>query len=861
LLALALVVAVVYFPLLQGEMPWAVGQADHPTHQYQAWLFVERLLASGRLSGWSDLRWAGYPALELYPMGGPLWVGLWRALTLGQLDWESTYALALFAMVLTNVIAVYVVTRRCAGPGAALVAALLVLFERGSARQGGDYYAIDVGVWPVTMGIGPFLVTLERLWTWLELQVSPRENGRRRGARVLVGACCCAGWALLCHPMYLPLLLVSLPTLALVSLWRQVPIERAVAGAAMTWLVGWALAAFWYVPFMETRGLSEPGGTPFRSLNNLGEAMAFLSWLPRYWELAAAAGLAGLVLALRRGGALAFWALLALILIVVASSTPLELAQGLTGLSGSVQQERFFIPLRVVWCLLAGFGLARLAQVVLEGWRDWTFRHRVAAAGCVALLGLLAAPAVEGLVKYLARPVVEFDRGRDLAHRRDLLALCDWLRAETPAVSASSPPPRTAWYVGYGHHEYNNAPIFCGLAQVIETPAETFAIRPGGISERELRAFGVRWVVADREMDTAGRYGHLRYLRSFGQLRLYELGDYQPRRWTMLGQGQVQLEHFSDELIRFRLSQTAPDDRLAVHVTRHPRWQATLNGRPVAVAGGHLGLPRADLIHVPVEDGVMELRYRRGWAHWLGACLTLLAALWCVLFGVTRGQPKLLLGRESRDRRRSSPPSRQWGPTLGRRGLVALWVLAAMVPLLALAVKPHGGARGVALARRQAQAYLGQGPRLASLLPQARAWLFDADGLRQSLKRRWDGRLGRIFPPEVRVDRHVEAIQLGDPRRVLAIRAAPGEEVHVCFTGLSLRGVRGWLARGGSGVADTRVALWLDGRRQGLVVNPRLGKWQAFEVTQEEPARQLELVVRVAGGRGRAVLLDAVVLP
>ena len=68
-----------------------------------------------------------------------------------------------------------------------------------------------------------------------------------------------------------------------------------------------------------------------------------------------------------------------------------------------------FIPLRVVWCILAGYGLAALGSALFQGWRGWTGRHRGAAALCAALLGLLAAPALEGLVKQLGQPVVEFD--------------------------------------------------------------------------------------------------------------------------------------------------------------------------------------------------------------------------------------------------------------------------------------------------------------------------------------------------------------------------------------------------------------------------------------------------------------------
>jgi hypothetical protein len=865
LLALAALVCLVYLPLLRGHMPWAAGEADHPTHLYQAWLLVERMLPTGRLAGWSDLRWAGYPALELYPIGGPLWVALWRALTLGLLDWEATYALALLAMIAANVAATYVAARRLSGPGAALVAALLVLFERGWPRQGGDHYAVDVGVWPVTMGIGPLLLCLERQWSWL---------AGRGGGRAIAAACLLAGWALLCHPMYLPVLLLAAPCVLAVALVRRVPSNRAALGAAAPFLVGLMLAGFWYGPFFAHRAFSEPGGAPFRSLTNIGEGLAMATFLPQFWTPALVAGLLGLALALARGGGVAALAALALALVLASSSTPLELSDALTALSGSVQQERFMIPLRVLLCVLAGHAVAEaarlaLARTITVGWGP---RQRIAAVALVLAAAPLAAPAAEAALKQLVVPVLEFEHGPDLQHRRDLLALCRWLRAEAARDGRGVAPPRTAWQVGYGHNEYASAPVYCGLAQVVDTPAETFVVRAGGISEREARAFGVRWVVSDHPLE--GREGYLSPVRSFGALRVYEVSGADPAaRLTVLGPGRARIERFEDELIRVRVEGAEPGTRVALHVTAYPGWEATVNGRPVEVSRGHLGLPRASLIHAPVADGVLELRYRRGWASLGGALATLFGALVVGLMGGLAGAPGARLERLLRRRRVVGWILRAPGPAQA----AAVCGLGALVLAAALSIG-HGNVRPVPPETPPRPWLDPAATMLADLLRDAEVWVVplgeDAPGGerggRRRLQRRWDGRFGGHLPPLIAVDRHVEALALGDPRRVVAVRVADDEEVHVRFPlpDGGARGLRGAFARGGRGQALNAVAVWLGHRRIGRFTQDRLGTWREIAAIADQPARPLELVVRGSGGagrgadrQGRAVLIDAALVP
>ena len=469
---------------------------------------------------------------------------------------------------------------------------------------------------------------------------------------------------------------------------------------------------------------------------------------------------------------------------------------------------------------------------------------RARAALVVALLAPLAWPCAEGLLKHQVAPIVELEAGPGLAHRRDLLDLCRWMRE---AARGQCPPPRTAWYVGYGRNEYASAPVFCGLPQVIDTPAETFAIRPGGISEREVRAFGVRWVVGDRPIE--GREGYLEPVRTFGGLHVYEVRDFVSRRVTSLGRARVELLRFEDELIRLRVSGAAPGDRLAVHVSRHPGWVATQEGRGLPVAGGHLGLPRADLIHLPASDGVIELRYTRPASYLVGALIALFAALGLGLLALS-GQVLPLLAR-----------NRAWGGVLRRarrlpgpvRALAAAALLALLVAgPLALGRGHEAGSEEEAPARATGELLVDRldGASVRSMLA----------GQEERVARRWDGRFGALLPPRVLVDRHVEALDLGNPRRVIAVRPEVGEGVALSFDIGLLRGVRGFIARGGRGRERTSVAVRVGRVDLGRAEAAELGRWAEVALVAERPESRLELVVTTEGPPGRAALLDLAIV-
>ena len=115
---------------------WAIpATGDHMIHLYKGWHMAEHMLPSGRLTGWSNMAFAGYPAGVYYPILGDLLIAATRYVTFGLLSWERTYALAFLFLLIAMPLSVYAVTRRATGQMGSLAAAVLSLGDVGGWPQ------------------------------------------------------------------------------------------------------------------------------------------------------------------------------------------------------------------------------------------------------------------------------------------------------------------------------------------------------------------------------------------------------------------------------------------------------------------------------------------------------------------------------------------------------------------------------------------------------------------------------------------------------------------------------------------------------------------------------------------------------
>src|SRR5262245_54073985 len=141
---------------------------DHSAHLFKAWHFWTEMLPRARLRGWSHFWAFGFPSDELVPFGEELWVCLFRVLSLGQLSWVRTYALAFAAFVILKALTAYVFTRRYFGATAGVFGAAFALLDPGAMLKGGWTWHTYWGVWPVQLSMCFLLLAFVSLEDVLE---------------------------------------------------------------------------------------------------------------------------------------------------------------------------------------------------------------------------------------------------------------------------------------------------------------------------------------------------------------------------------------------------------------------------------------------------------------------------------------------------------------------------------------------------------------------------------------------------------------------------------------------------------------------------------------------------------------------
>ncbi|MBW2532958.1 MAG: hypothetical protein JRI55_15805, partial [Deltaproteobacteria bacterium] len=345
---LVLVAAWLHRELLLGALP-ATG--DHLCHMFKGWLMADRLVPSGRVSGWSHLSFAGYPAGLYYPVGGDLYLTALRYLSLGLVSWERIYGLGLFGVLVAAPLAVCTLARRCTGTAGALAGGLLELGDLGGGRQGGSVFTVYWGVWPYMLAVSLSLVALALL---------PEALGRpsrERPLPVLLLAALLA-LAVLTHPMAAIFLAVAVPLymvargVARRRVEHQAPVYgRAVAAGSLAV----ALALFWLLPQLRTGvEMTESFGEPWMGLGTLLSRLVTNRAFDKFSNYSWALGLAGIPLAfISRRLDRCYPALLLAALILIAGA-------GGEALGTKVQMERISAFMKGVWFVLAALAVDRL---------------------------------------------------------------------------------------------------------------------------------------------------------------------------------------------------------------------------------------------------------------------------------------------------------------------------------------------------------------------------------------------------------------------------------------------------------------------------------------------------------------------
>jgi hypothetical protein len=625
LVALSRTWGVAALPALLQSLPllWKTPLShDHPAHLFKAWHFWTEMLGRGRLRGWSHFWGFGFPSDELVPSGGELWVCLFRVLSLGQLSWQRTYALAFAGFLVFKAVAVYAFARRSFGHGAAVVAAWITCLDVGAFSEGGWVWNTEWGVWPVSLSMCLILVAFVELDRVL-------ATGR---ARHVLGAGVAVAWALLAHQVALLVLAVVIPLLIVDRLFseeRPPPLRLLQACAAVA--LGFALSAFTLVPFLARAGSAMDLGVATTSLAEVLGKLVTLRTFARLSPVIHGLALCGAWLALRQRRPQAVFLCASAAAFVVLSSDLLTAVLHLERVFPNVikiEAPRMLLIAKLFWFPLAGHAIVWVLSRARLPWRPESGSSKAVRRG--VQLVLVAAIVLPGLPRLYKAEVEKNIQGEaETPHYADLEQAFAWAQALRQREPGRY---RIAYELGRDDHTSTLAPLYDGapMYKIGDTPSQIFDGMPMTDGPEMLEALSVRYVVSHTRREEP----YFAHERSFGALELYRFERYRADPFELEGEGRAELVEWGPERMRVRLRGTSAESRLRLHVAAYERWRATQEqvALPITRVTVH-GAEDPVLMEVSASDGELLLEYVDGSPDRLGLLVSLgalpvFAGLW-----------------------------------------------------------------------------------------------------------------------------------------------------------------------------------------------------------------------------------------
>ena len=850
LLVLGVVLGIFYRVFL-GETPLG---SDHPLHLNQAWVMSDLLLPSGRLTGWIHERGAGYPAGVLYPIGANLLVAVFRLVLPDSVSWLIVYAVGFLVAMAFCHLAMYLSGRIVAGPWAGMVAGLASALDHGSYRQSGWTFAVQVGVWPVSLSMAEALLGVVLLNRALlgggpcsvaaEDGAGAPQDPPQSNARLLVLAAILLGLSIFTHPMSVAFLGLALPVVILhaaLEAERRSMLGVAVRGAFFAAL-GVALSAFWLVPFLAFREWARPLGTGSVTIMRQAQGVVLLNFFGNMWYVTAALALIGGIAVWRRrlptGRFLTL--LFALIALAVNGTTLVhfELDRWFERLS-NVQPDRFYLYLRPSSYILAGVGavwvVRKVGNAISEragDLRKWGLR----VLACVAF-GAFLMPIGESLFWDVVSPRGRWTQEPDDYHY--YVKTAEFIRDHARARTAEHRGfVRTTWpihcpgWMGGGNHCFESSPVYTGIGQVHPAYHSAAAFKGlFGLMDKEgsselLHSLGVRYSVTTRS-----RRRGTELFRS-GKLIVYELGNVAEGPFTVSGQAKARLLSFEHERIRIDVKNAGPLDRLTLHIPYFPNWHAYIDGREIPLDTVPIeGITEA--MALPLTNGTLELRYERGGPELLGKIVSIAGLLCCFL---------LLIGRwplPSRWVDRLADLGARVAEQLSAKRRLLVGVGVAVTSLFALGVGWSVWGR-----------FWEDRPRFDTVLDfeDARVWSLE-QGRRRICHRTWTeawrcgSGLDKLVSPTYVWTR------MGETHGAIRAHPLPNAELHIDFPrvklGAALVGGMG-IAHSGSGRSKVRLQVRANGREINELYFTKSRGWVPFHCDTSESAGEevrLEFVI------------------
>jgi hypothetical protein len=563
--------------------------------------------------------------------------------TLGLIDFSTAYAWAICLFWFIGGYAVYRFGVPAMGRWGGLLAGFLFMTDIAANRIGGWYFAIEWGVWPMS------LATVLAVWAMAKVpRVMEGDDWRTlAGFGVLMGA------SLVTHPFMLIHFTIALGV-ALLGYWFADTERHWLVGTSRlvgASVIGALIGAIWVLPFMSVRDFMDPGfGGRWTTMAQLGEGMYGLDFLPGTWVLAIGFGLVGMVALLtsRRFERL-LGGLLCLVFIVfgtcdfLASFHALEFFPSLQ----NVHFKRFITLLKPYWMVAAAYGFVAVGRVAFEDLFGGEQRAAEADGGeghrmfrrwartvfvVMALAPMAVAFGNTFGAKHLVRGV---ENGSERAHGPARDRLVEWF-------DRHHPDGEPFFRVATKSHRHDHQFVDLGtrlefpIYKMGYMPATAFDYRFETGDPELLEALNVRYVISLSGPPS----GDFEKVEQFGRLTLYEFEDWQKQPFEIIeGSGDVTVETFEDETIVLEADEGA-SGRLRLNVSNFSRWHAYRNGESIAVDETRLvNEEHTGFMTVELEPGTYRFEFRRGWTEWLAYLLFvvgLLAAVGLVLADTDR---------------------------------------------------------------------------------------------------------------------------------------------------------------------------------------------------------------------------------
>jgi hypothetical protein len=694
---LALVVAQLWPGLSNGLSPpisW-----DHGSHLGKAMLTAE-LLPS--LRGWTDLVECGVPLNTLYSPTGTIWILLFRLFT-PFLEWHQTYALAIVGFRFMVALCVYRLARAAgASPLAAMLAGVLALADTGDHSEGGWFYDVLYGVWPMSLAMCFFFLAFAELLELVEGTHEPRAL-RRKSALAMV----LLGIALFSHQMALVTFGLVIPVLVLVRALSGSSLRTDLVRMLPVTLVAGLVAAWWMVPMLSMSGWLEDHGQLYIGTDDMGGRMVAGEGILRggaWTGVLVAIGLGIGMLGRPSRRTLAFGALIVMIAAASGWFLALDASRFLPPL-GRLIYPRLMMAAKPMVFALVGCALHDLFERVRPALRA----ERRSARGRVSLVlgAALLLPFVPSVPSRLGELLV----ARDVPTTASLGTWNEWQAA-------------WAWVRGHDDDRFWRVAYFTESTHLPQA-AGAYSGRPGHITGAlvgesfrnntdsthpdALRAMNVRYVVTEGPASGA-LAGAVAELEVFGLLHLYELRDWSDRVVDApLGEATPSVSAYENERVVF-----APNGARSVVVRRAiaPGWHAYADGVEIAIDEERVfDSPRLRLMRLELPEGVreVEIAYSGFRAPFvLGWLLTMLGL---AIAALTAGGWERLPAapRDAALARATALRDRLWSrlPPRARSVLVEQWpALVCAAPFLALALAVSIHARGAHLPRTPFSAHV-----------------------------------------------------------------------------------------------------------------------------------------------------------